>query len=149
MSYRMDATLDPGSVLAWPVNDVLLPENISAGRIGVFGWKTDQKDRIYVPVRVTPSNQSPAVVSGTSPVLTIRLSFDGELVKWRSAPLTQGSCAVFSEWRDATSNGSDAGQPLDISLARIGGATCIEIAAKSKTDNRWTTEPIRVELPAR
>ena len=149
MSYRMDATLDAGSVLAWPVNDVLLPENISAGRIGVFGWKTDQKDRIYVPVLVTPSNQGATAPSGTSPLLTIRLSFDGELVKWRSAPLTQGSCAVFSEWRDATSNGSDAGQPLDISLARIGGLYCIEIAAKSRANSRWTTEPIRVELPAR
>jgi len=59
MSYRMDANLDPGSVLTWPVDDVLLPENISASRIGVFGWKADQKDRIYVPVQVSSSTQGP------------------------------------------------------------------------------------------
>jgi hypothetical protein len=147
MSYRMDATLEPGAVLDWPVNDVLLPENISAGRIGVFGWKDNENGRIYLPVRVVRKGAGGA--AGGPIVLTIRLSFDAELVKWRSTALVRDSCGVFSEWKNATNRGSDAGQPVEIELTRMGGANCIEIAAKSETENRWMTEPMRLELPAR
>ena len=149
MSYRMDATLAPGSVLDWPVNDVLLPESISASRIGVFGWKDDENGRIYIPVQVGVFRNGAAAATGGSVVLTIRLSLDAELVKWRSAALVRGSCSVFSEWKDATNHGSDAGQPVDIALAGMEGTNCIEVAAKSGMINRWMTESIRVELPAR
>jgi hypothetical protein len=148
MAYRMDAVLDAGGVLAWPVNDVLLPENISSGRIGIFGWKEGGQTRIYVPLRVSQT-KSGAPASGTPALLTIRLSFDAELIKWRSAPLARDACAAFSDWKDATTHGTDAGQPVDISLVRLEGLNCLEVAAKSGSANRWITEPIRVDLPFR
>ena len=148
MAYRMDAVLDPGGVLAWPVNDVLLPENISAGRIGIFGWKEGGQTRTYVPLRVSQTKPG-ALVSGTPALLTIRLSFDAELVKWRSAPLMRDACAAFSDWKDATTHAIDAGQPVDVSLVRLEGSNCLELAAKSGSANRWITEPIRVDLPSR
>ena len=147
MAYRMDAVLNPGAVLEWPVNDVLLPENISAGRIGVFGWKEGGQTRTYVPLRVVQGQS--AAASAPAPLLTIRLSFDAELVKWRSAVLARDACAAFSEWKDATTHGSDAGQPVEISLMRLEGGNCLEVAAKAGTANRWITEPMRVELPSR
>ena len=64
MAYRMDAILDPGPVLTWPVNDVLLPENISANRIGVFGWKETGQTKTYVPVRVSASRPAAPGVRG-------------------------------------------------------------------------------------
>ena len=78
MAYRMDAVLDPGAVLTWPVNDVLLPENISANRIGVFAWKESGQTKTYVPVRVSQTRSNAAGATGTPALLTIRLSFDAE-----------------------------------------------------------------------
>src|SRR2546423_7628077 len=37
--YRMDAVLPAGAFVVWPVRDVLLPENLSETRIGIFAWK--------------------------------------------------------------------------------------------------------------
>ena len=48
--YQMDALIEPGQSLTWPVSDVLHPRQITAGRLGILGWLTDREPRIYVPM---------------------------------------------------------------------------------------------------
>ena len=55
--YRMDAVLNPGTPLSWPVGDVLAPSQLSVDRIGVFGWVDASPERVFVPLRVVQSGQ--------------------------------------------------------------------------------------------
>jgi hypothetical protein len=50
MYYRMDARLNPGDLLKWPVREVLLPDSISYEHISVFGSYSEGSNDIYVPV---------------------------------------------------------------------------------------------------
>ena len=45
VAYEMDAVLSPGSTLVWPVDDVLLPENLNDKQVGVLpgGTKTPRR----------------------------------------------------------------------------------------------------------
>jgi hypothetical protein len=145
--YRMDALLAPGSVLLWPVDDVLLRESINASRLGVFGWKEGGADKIFVPVLVTP--QSPAAVAplGEPARLCVRPSFDTQAVKWRCSQVEGGWCSTSGPWQDAAGGSVDAGQPVEISLRALTGSDCVEVAARSTTSRDWATIKLRIELP--
>ncbi len=145
--YRMDATLQGGTVLNWPVNDVLLPGGLSADRIGVQAWKTDGGDTIYVPVRVTVASSAGAPIGPATTYLSVRPSFDVETIKWRSAMAIHGSCSSFSAWQDAPRNQVLAGQVVDISLKGLYGERCIEVAARRESSNDWSTMSVHLELP--
>jgi hypothetical protein len=148
--YRMDTILQPGATLLWPVEDVLLPEGISAARIGVFGWKTDGKERVYVPVYITSEASASERGSSAPVVLSIRPSLDARIVKWRSAARKGETCTPFSEWKDASSAGVEADVAVDIPLEGLQGPLCIQVAAQSTEGPWFTTIPdLKVQFPAR
>lgn len=142
--YRMDAVLDPGVTLSWPVADVLLPENLSADRIGVFAWKGSEDAKIFVPVRVKGSSAAPQRAGA---VLTVRPSFDVERLKWRSAPINGDRCSAFGQWQDLSTNQVLSQQPVRLSLS-LKGKHCIEVAAEAESSNDWSTMQVRVEIPS-
>src|SRR5215831_3793702 len=114
--YRMDAVVRPGAVLLWPITDVLLPENLTDSRLGIFGWKGTESSKTFVPVRVV-TDKSPSPAPGSQPILlSIQASFDAETIKWRSARFSPGACLAFDKWQDATSHLVPAGSPLQINL---------------------------------
>lgn len=143
--YRMDATLTAGSVLNWPVDDVLLPQSLSAERIGIFAWRTMGTEKIFAPVKVRAGASSPK--SEGKALLSIRTSFDVEKLKWRSAEERQDRCLAADEWRDAIDRTTLAGEPVTLSLAGLKGRRCVDIAALPESSNDWTTLKIRVALP--
>jgi hypothetical protein len=146
--YRMDSILRPGTTLLWPVGDVLFPQGITAARLGVFAWKGNDSERLYVPVRVTPEEQAPDASSRSPVVLSIRPSFDATAVKWRSAAFTGGECAPFNTWNDATTAPVDADVAVDISLSALNGSSCVEVAAES-VDGKWATADLKIDLSNR
>jgi hypothetical protein len=154
VAYEMDAILQPGSWLDWPVNDVLLPEGLNDKKIGVYGWKQDRGHQVFVPIRVLVSGSPPA--SSSSPLLTLRPSFDVQVLKWRSA-VGGDTCGTPGSWRDGLTAPVDAGQTLDIPLEQLRGPVCLDIAAQG-SDSEWvpllepdpaTGErgPLRLSLP--
>ncbi len=145
--YRLDASLAPGATLNWPVDAVLLPENIGSSRIGIFAFREEGTQRIFVPVRV--SSSAPSDRSASHPtLLSIRPSFDADLIKWRWSLHSQGLCSKFAAWQDASTLSVDAGQSVNILLKGIAGRACVEVAAKAHNKDEWPTLKLFLELPS-
>lgn len=144
VAYEMDAVLAPGSTLVWPVDDVLLPENLSDKQVGVFAWRDENADKVYVPVSAAAPGSAPSLNS--KPLITLRPSFDVQAVKWRSAAATKSGCSVPGTWADAKPAQVDAGQTTVVTLPQTAGSYCLDVAAQgSGTD--WVTLNLRVEVP--
>lgn len=141
--YRMDAITDGKNALEWPANDVLVPQNLTEHRIGVFAWIGSQDHRVFIPVTVSTADSRP---DSSSSYLLVRPSFDVEAVKWRSASLIKGECSNFGAWKDALQGTALAGQPIGISLASLTNRQCIQVAAQSGSSNDWSSLAIQVEL---
>ena len=146
MYYRMDAALPAGASMVWPVRDVLLPENLSDSRIGIFAWKGPEGAKTLVPVRVVA--QETAAAPGP-PFLTIQASFDAQQVKWRWAPARDDGCLAFGPWQDAIDHPVTASWPIAINLAHLpAGVHCLETAAQSGGSTGWETLKLRLEIPS-
>ncbi|HEV2986792.1 MAG TPA: hypothetical protein VG759_00010 [Candidatus Angelobacter sp.] len=145
--YRMDATLARGAVLVWPVGAVLLPESLSANRIGVYGWTGAENKKTFIPVQIVPQGSEAAAVPAGPALLYVQPSFDADQVKWRWAPVQKDACSVFQSWKNAIESPVDAGWPVKINLSQLpAGLNCIEVAANSQR-TPWRTIQIRVEIP--
>ena len=144
--YRMDAGLAPGETKVWPVRDVLLRENLSDSRIGIFGWKGPETSKTLVPLRVVPQDKP---VTPASPFLTIEASFDAQVVKWRWAPAQKDGCQAFGPWQNAIEHPVTASWPIAIKLAELPpGVHCLETAAQSGGSTTWETLKLRLEIPS-
>jgi hypothetical protein len=144
--YRMDAPLAAGKTMRWPVRDVLLRENLSDSRIGIFAWKGPDTAKTLMPVRVIAQKQA---VTSAAPFLTIQASFDAQLVKWRSAPARADGCQAFGPWQNAIQHPVTASWPIAINLATLPtGVHCLETVAQSGGSTTWETLKLRLEIPA-
>ncbi|MEA2343450.1 MAG: hypothetical protein QOF63_1619 [Thermoanaerobaculia bacterium] len=144
--YRMDAGLAAGTTMVWPVRDVLLRENLSDSRIGIFGWKGAENAKTLVPLRVVPQDKA---VTPAPPFLTIEASFDAQVVKWRWAPAQKDGCQAFGPWQNAIEHPVTASWPIAIKLAALPpGVHCLETAAQSGGSTTWETLKLRLEIPS-
>lgn len=144
--YRMDAGLPAGGTMVWPVRDVLMRENLSDSRIGIFGWKGPETAKTLVPLRVVPQDKP---VTPGPPFLTIEASFDAQVVKWRWAPAQKDGCQAFGPWQNAIEHPVTASWPIAIKLAELPpGVQCLETAAQSGGSTTWETLKLRLEIPA-
>jgi hypothetical protein len=144
VAYEMDAVLAPGSTLVWPVDDVLLPENLNDKQVGVFAWRGENTKKVYVPVRAAAPGSAPSPDS--KPLITFRPSFDAQAVKWRWAAATKSGCSVPGSWADANPAQVDAGQATVITLPQAAGSYCLDVAAQG-SGRDWVPLNLRVEIP--
>jgi hypothetical protein len=145
--YRMDAVLNPGASLTWPVDDVLLPEHLTPERIGVLAWKGSEQNKTLLPVRVENTGATSPGSHVLSAVLTVRPSFDVQRIKWRSAAVAGTDCSEFGPWHDSSAPQVLAQQPVRLSLGGLEGEHCIDIAAEAESSNEWTTTRVKLEIP--
>ncbi|HKO56216.1 MAG TPA: hypothetical protein VJ276_10085 [Thermoanaerobaculia bacterium] len=144
--YRMDAALPPGTSMVWPVRDVLLPQNLSDSRIGIFAWKGPENAKTLVPVRVVPQG---APAAPAPPFLTVQVTFDAQKVKWRSAGAGDSGCLAFGPWQDAIQRPVTASWPIAINLSKLpAGLHCVEAVAQSEGSMEWETLRLRLEIPS-
>jgi hypothetical protein len=134
--YRMDATMPPGGTLAWPMSEVLTPERLTPGVIGVVAWLEREGKPIFVPVAVSPAKPRSITASVTA---VFRSSVDLNQFQWRTRP--EGSTAQAPEWTSlgAGSSSLRAGRPLRFSFELPGGLTLLEIAARAINSDNWQT----------
>lgn len=144
--YRMDAIVEPGGTLMWPVSDVLLPENLGAERIGVFAWKGTENAMIFVPVKLQSGGSSPSSQKSVA-LLTMRPSFDVARMMWRSAAVASDHCSAFGTWQNLPVSQVLAQQPVRLNLGSLKGQHCVEVAAEAGSSNDWSTLQVRVEIP--
>jgi hypothetical protein len=144
VAYEMDALLSSGSTLVWPVSDVLLPENLGAKQIGVFAWKEKSNRQVFAPVRIIPRGSAHS--DGGTVLLSLRPSFDVQVMKWRWAEPNGELCKAAGKWADVAQVPVDAGQVVSISLPPAKNLGCIDVAARGSGAD-WVTISLRVEMP--
>ena len=144
LGYEMDAQATSESPLLWPVKDVLLPEHLTANQLGVFAWKSEQGVQVFVPVSVATSGASSTPSHGV--LLSIRPSFDVQVLKWRWSPVSGNACGEPGPWRDGSTQTIDAGQTVAVQIPQSPGRHCIDFAAQGSTTD-WFTAHFQVEEP--
>lgn len=129
--YRLDAALQPGETLTWPVNEVLLPQGLASSKIGVFGWIGDEQQKTYVPVRAAAALQPGA--SDGKIRLYLRASVEVQHVRWRAGRIVNGASSALSDWQAAPKARYRPGEPLVILLPdSASGELYVEIAAQNQ-----------------
>jgi len=129
--YRLDATLQPGETLTWPVNAVLLPQALASSKIGVFGWIGDEHQKTYIPVRATAALQ-PGADDGQIR-LSLRASSTVSHVRWRAGDIVNGASSGLSAWQAAPKATYRPGEPIVILLpASASGELYVEVAAQNQ-----------------
>jgi hypothetical protein len=123
---------------------VLLPEQLDASQIGIFAWETRDGQQTFLPVRVSILGHSSTNSDDVS--ITIRPSFDVQIMRWRWAPLNGPNCAAAGTWQDAVTYPVDAGQSVRIQLPKDTGIKCLSVTAQG-SDSTWKTQPLRIALP--
>jgi hypothetical protein len=77
----MDTTFSPGREVSWPLNEIVRPEKIQLGDIGVFGFQNDDARTIFLPIAATWASNA------ASDRLFVTFRLDNILhLKWRFAP---------------------------------------------------------------
>lgn len=142
--YRMDALIEPGGTLVWPVADVLDVEKLPARNVGVFGWIGDRGIERYVPIAVT-TTANPVNNDGQIR-LTLRPGIDVKNVQWSVSEVVDDVCSQLGDRNKLQKSLYREGQPIKIILPESdGGELCVEVKAQSqKHPDTWETKLIRV-----
>lgn len=142
--FRLDAQLEPGKTLIWPVSDVLLPAQLYAAQIGVYGWLGDNKEEVYVPVSAV--GQSVGASQDNVIRLILRASDDVDRVQWRYAEAVNGSCETLpADYLKLPQSSYFSGQPITIELPATGSRElCVDVAASSSSG--WLKRLVRVRV---
>lgn len=78
--YRMDGSVSPEESMRRPIGDVVVPGQLSAQRLGVFGWVGTESEKTFVPLRVTQKNTAKSASSKEITYLIVRSSVDAILL---------------------------------------------------------------------
>lgn len=143
--FRLDAQLEPGKTLLWPVADVLLSAQLYAAQIGVYGWLgKDNREEVLVPV--SAFGQSVGAAKDSTIRLLLRASDDVDRVQWRSAEAVDGACETLpSEYVRLPQSSFFSGQPITIDLPSNGSRElCVDVAASSSSG--WLKRLVRVRV---
>lgn len=132
--YRMDAELQPNTVLSWPVRDVLSRIGLSSSTLGVYGWIGGENDPIFIPLRVTPGGQARQAQGNV--ILGVRSSVSIDRASWRWANVENNQCSVFGGWQDIGVSGNTT--LMKIPLTNVNSHyICVEVQAKERNSGSW------------
>lgn len=141
--YRMDATIDVGEKLIWPMKDVIYRRKLSARKIGLFGWIGEENKKTFVPVRAEAKLESMA--KDETLWMYLRTSVNVESVKWRWCDIINGVPTQLGRWQDTPELYYRAGKPIAVPLpASKTGDLLFEAAAKETTRGQWLKGRARV-----
>jgi hypothetical protein len=144
--YRMDAQLEPGQTLTWPVRDVIYPRKLSYNEIGVFGWIGEETEQTYVPITIVPT----IVPVENDEKIRLYLRTTGDVLgkaMWRSSDEVDGECSGLNEstWNNISISSEQPWQLFQFSLpSSETGILCVEIMAESRRTGEWGRRNIRV-----
>jgi hypothetical protein len=142
--YRMDATVEGGKSMDWPLNAVIAPLGLQADDIGILAWIDRGDDTIYVPVSVVSKNTSRESANAT--VAAFRSSEELEVVRWR----VWSASTRTSDWRTIRSSSDhpvEAYEPVQFVVQRSPFVQTLEVDARPTNSNDWLVERVRVYAP--
>jgi hypothetical protein len=149
--YRMDGTVSPIKTMQWPIEDVVFPGQLTARRLGVYGWVGSENNKMFVPLRVTQKDSPKSILSQEDTYIIFRSSVDVDTVLWRYSTVQDNQCAKYVEWQQQDAAPVNAGWPVTITLPQLPGKKgdlCLEIAAKEKDNDEWLKLQTRIWRPS-
>jgi len=129
--YRMDAQLSPNTSLKWPVADVLYPKKLKDKKIGVFGWIENQREKVYVPLKVS-SSMLRDDNNNRDIYVYLRASVNVMNVRWRIADLSLDNfCSKAGKWIKSKKRKHDEGTKIlcKIPADDVKGPICLTVRA--------------------
>lgn len=138
--YRMDAELNPGERLDWPVNDIIRRARLRPSVLGAYGFERKGKRTLYLPLRIYQAGKK-SEGSADQVSIAVRTGTSLKTVKWRI--IKKG--AFVKQWRTAIKRpvAAQAVVRFDVPIERR-GVTQIELAAQERATDSWST--LRVPL---
>ncbi len=144
--YRLDAWLQPGESLEWPL-DIIRKKHLPLEHIGLFGQLVAEPD-VYVPLALRNDG------TGTSPAaltLTLRAMVNVGAVQWRQGPLHRQQCGDMSnsKWKSISPAWGDyfySGEAIEVKLPQQDKDFCIEFATQQKGFGTWLKRLVKVRL---
>jgi hypothetical protein len=135
--YRLDAWLQPGESLEWPL-DIIKKKRLSSDHIGLFGQLVAEPT-LYVPLTLLDES------TGTSPTvltLTLRASVNVGAVQWRKVSLHGQKCGDMSKavWQSIAPAWGDyfySGEAITLELPQQHKNFCIEFATRQEGTGTW------------
>ena len=137
--YRMDAVIEPGERLDWPVKDIIRRARLRPSVLGAYGFEKKGRDTVYLPLRIyQPQKKKNAPKHVT---IAVRTGTSLATVKWRIVNKKK----LKKKWKTATKRPvpAQAVVRFDVPL-QASGITQIELAAKERATESWST--LRVPL---
>jgi hypothetical protein len=137
--YRMDAVIEPDGHVRWPVNRVLIPENILPDDLQIFGRLGGASGKLLVPVHVgTTPLDTPAPV--TLQVVTDHDVKDVEAIVGKTCDGDGERVYESSSWHNAK-------VPFDIPLpADLHGEVCVKVEVRVPSNKDQITQDTQVHI---
>jgi len=141
--YRMDATVESGGSIDWPITAVIVPVKIHPDSLGVVGTIESGGNRVFVPVTIFAKGKpSPPHRSATA---VFRSTVDVEQVRWRIYSPTSSS---VPKYETASSHVPvRAGDPIRLSVPLTASPVNLEIAVKKTNSDDWMKLLLPVLVP--
>lgn len=151
--YRMDADLDTGKKLCWPIQDIICSAtDLTSDQIGLCAWiKTNDRKindkKIFVPVRAeskTLGSQKDNRIR-----LTVQVSHDIGKFWWRITQAAIDGKKHESKWEkpEAGAGPIRMGEPIIILLPeKMSGPVDLELKARKKNTDYWYTNIVSLDL---
>lgn len=141
--YRMDAVVDSGGTIDWPIAAVVIPVGIHADNLGVVGIIKSGENRVFVPITISPKDKPTAPRHTATAVL--RSTVDVEQVKWRI--YSPASSSVPGYQSVSSHFPVRAGDPIRLSVPQTSSPVTLEIAAKQANSDQWMKLLLQVLIP--
>jgi len=145
--YRMDAMVESGKTMDWPLGVVIKPTELQANEVGVLGRITGNGDDIYVPVSVL-SNAGSSRRKGGAAVAIFRSTIDIEAIRWRlSTESSRGTGATSSTALANPGGMIRAGQLIRLPISRSPQIQILDVVAKRVDSDEPLLLTLRVFVP--
>jgi hypothetical protein len=139
--YRMDAFITRDGKLNWPVKDILLPNNLTPGKISLMGWYFKDQEKIFVPLQTRSRLDS--TVNDNIIRVTFRSSVTVENIQYATYSY---QTKTTGDWKDHYIYTCRAGMPINIMLAPGDGLHRLTVSAKiSGSDDEWLEKQITID----
>jgi hypothetical protein len=143
--YRMDAMVESGGTIDWPITAVVVPAQIHADSLGVVGSIESGGNKVFVPVTISRREKPSPSPLHDSATAVFRSTVDVEQVKWRTYSPTSASVPGYQNV--SSQFPVRAGDPIRLSLPLTPSPVNLEIAAKKTNSDQWMKLVLRVLVP--
>jgi hypothetical protein len=148
LHYRMDADLDAGATLRWPVNDIIVncTGDLTSDQIGILA-RIDEGEPVYLPVEAVSEQMGPT--HDTSLRLAVRAEMRVAQFLWRTHFQPATGPKIIGTYLPPENNRPlfRIGEPIIIKLPdNSRGRLVLEMAARPADEGQWIKKFVTLDL---